>query len=215
MWIIRFLAAVSLFCAFQAIAVEQPLTYMRSSIALALMDPPQSDKPPTPHKIINFDVDIREAGNFRNQQGWYSLSGLSERRGVLVMENAPGIVPLEPAQQYAPLDVLMLEDDGTITQIFPSIVLAEMAQPINSAKPVQALLYLQGGTTEREGIKPSDKVEYQAFRKKTVMLGTTPPAAQNSAVQTQQAAPTRPVDINDLLNAPPAKAPKTMRPTKK
>lgn len=61
-----------------------------------------------------------------------------------------------------PLDMLFIDDAGTVVQVSPDAVpYSEM--PIPSAQPVRAVLELNAGTARRLGIAPGAKVEHPIF----------------------------------------------------
>jgi len=63
-----------------------------------------------------------------------------------------------------PLDMLFIRADGTIHHIHQRAIPHDETG-IDSNGPVQAVLELNGGTVQRLGIKPGDKVEHPIFAK--------------------------------------------------
>jgi uncharacterized membrane protein (UPF0127 family) len=66
-------------------------------------------------------------------------------------------------ETYIPLDIIFIDGQGTIAEIF------EQAEPlsrkqISSKSPVSAVLEITGGTSTRLGIKPGDRVTHPALR---------------------------------------------------
>jgi len=73
-----------------------------------------------------FDLSLHVA-----MQGWLSLTSPSDKNGVLIIFAAPSLSPVIRTAQYAPLDVLMIDKEGTIKQIAPNIILSEFAAHTN------------------------------------------------------------------------------------
>jgi uncharacterized membrane protein (UPF0127 family) len=167
------------------------LTYTRTEIVLmraSMLDkgpaplPWQRDSLPADSPGVIFSVEIRDGMTLYNQEGWYNLSGLSQKNGLLLLFSAPGIAPLAPMSQYAPLDVLMVDKEGTVIQIMPNLVLANLEEDMMPQSPILAFLFLPGGTCEANGINPGDRVIHKAFKRSPAVLTTpTNPVPQPKA----------------------------------
>ena len=117
-----------------------------------------------------FDVEVRDGSTFYNQQGWINVGRLGENTGLLLTFGAPIVAPIVPAAQYAPLDILMLNDEGKILQILPKLVLSELSEEIYPENPISAFLIIDGGSSESLSIVPGDTIEYKLFKKPPVVL---------------------------------------------
>ena len=65
---------------------------------------------------------------------------------------------------FITLDMLFIRADGTIARI------AERTEPLStrtipSGEPVLSVLEINGGVSEKLGIKPGDKVEHALFKR--------------------------------------------------
>lgn len=65
---------------------------------------------------------------------------------------------------YIPLDMLFIRKDGTVARI------AERTEPLStrtipSGEPVLSVLEINGGVSEKLGIKPGDRVEHPLFKR--------------------------------------------------
>jgi len=170
-----------------------PLFYTRSNIVVIRKTPPQKTIPPLPWQAqgqptvvqddprVLFDVEVRDAMALYSQKGWFNLSSPSEKDGVLLAFSASGTTPIVHSTQYAPLDILLIDHEGTITQIIPNIKLSELDQDIVPSSPVLAFLFLKGGLCEKLSIRPGDTVEYKLFRKPPVVLTVPAPANPSPA----------------------------------
>ncbi|MDE3015877.1 MAG: DUF192 domain-containing protein [Pseudomonadota bacterium] len=159
-----------------------PLFYSRSDIAIVRRTPvalpwlpPVPDAHNAAPRRVIFGVEVRDATTLYNQKGWFNLSSPSDNGGVLMLFAAPGIAPIVPAAQYAPLDILMIDSEGTITQIVPNVTLSELQQEITPASPVMAFLFLKGGACKKFSIEPGDSVDYPRFKKPPAVLSIVPP----------------------------------------
>lgn len=156
---------------------SMPLLYSRAGIAIKREHPPQvellpwqkpEDVPPATDIILN--VEVRDAANFYNQKGWFSLSAPADQSGVMLAFTEPTLAPITPSTQYAPLDILMIDRHGKIVQIAPNLVLSELSEDIYPKDPVQAFLLMAGGACAKYSINPGDTVEYKLFKKPPPML---------------------------------------------
>lgn len=151
-----------------------PLLYSRSAITIltasANTPPPLPWQAKTADAGIRFDVHVRDGTTLYNQTGWYNLSSPEEKTGDLFVFAALTMAPIIPNANYTPLDILFVNQEGTVEQIAPSLVLAELQDEIYPKNPVLALLFLKGGTCETLGIKPGDEIRYPIFKKPPVLL---------------------------------------------
>ena len=109
--------------------------------------------------------------NARNEQaGWYNLNGLEEHKGVMMFFKEPVLLPITRLMEYAPLDIVFIDNVGTITQILPSVKLSTLDHDIVPEKPVLAFLFLQGGVAERLSINPGDEIENALFKKSELII---------------------------------------------
>ncbi len=172
---------------------SSPLFYTRATIAVMRKSPPQKTIPPLPWSKeqpvvvaeasnVGFDVEVRDGMTLYNQKGWFNLSSPSEKNGVLMVFAAPGQPPVIPMTQYAPLDILLIDGEGTIAQIIPNITLSELDRDIVPPSPVLAFLFLKGGSCQKLSINPGDVVDYKLFRRPpTVLSAPISPARREPA----------------------------------
>ncbi len=187
--------------------VEAQLFFSRAQIAVVRAQPPAIapefpwQEASTENPRLPFNVEIRDGTTLFNQQGWYNLSAPQERSGVMMVFPAPQIVPIVSSTQYAPLDILLIDKEGTITQIVPNLALSTLEEDIYPAKPALAMLFVKGGTCAKLSIQPGDAIDYKLFRKPPPVLSAAPekpapapapalaPAVQNPVAKPVQAAP--------------------------
>ncbi|MDE3060896.1 MAG: DUF192 domain-containing protein [Pseudomonadota bacterium] len=177
-----------------AFAYEAPLLYSRTGILIHRAAPPpvvtslpwaKEVKTAPGNSDISFEVEVRDAMTMYRQAGWFDLSGLSDKSGALMAFTEPGAFPVVRMEQYAPLDILLIDEHGTIAQIIPNIVLADLRQDIVPPSPVLALLFLKGGLCEKLSIRPGDIVDYKLFSKPPAVLS----APQSASPPSSPAAP--------------------------
>jgi hypothetical protein len=183
-----------------------PLLYNRTHLIILRNHLPVQDPPPLPwqtspeeytNPALDFDTEVRDGMVMYNQEGWFNLSNLPERSSVLLAFSAPGSLPIVPLQQYAPLDILLVNQEGKIVQIIPNMVLSQLQQEIYPENPILAILLLKGGDCAKLSINPGDMVDYKIFRKPPLVLSAPP--TQLPAV----AAPAATKPVNTLPDAPP------------
>lgn len=140
----------------------------------------QLPEPPTPDfpwqepvkeaPRIQLDVEIRDAHSMYRQEGWFSFTGPKGKHSVMMVFPQPEIAPLMPTEQYAPLDILMVNKEGKIFQIVPDLVLAKLEEYILPPSPALAFIFLEGGFCQRYSVTPGDYVEYALFKQPPPVL---------------------------------------------
>jgi uncharacterized membrane protein (UPF0127 family) len=184
---------------------EGTFTYTRTNMVI-MRESMQSDAlPPLPWQEetaspdspgVIFDIEIRDGQSLYSQKGWYNLSGPSEKSGVMLMFDHPGIVPIINSAQYAPLDILMVDSQGIIAQIVPNLMMAALEQEILPSSPIKAFLFLKGGACELMNIQPGDRVLYKGFKQ--------PPTVLSAPSRPQQPVASQPVtSMKPLAPTPP------------
>lgn len=194
--------------------VESPLTYSRTNIlilrASGNTEPEPEKKETLPWRKgedaqetadtlsgLVFDVEVRDASVMYNQSGWYNLSSMSDQSGVMLMFDHPGIAPVSASAQYVPLDVLMVDEEGIISQIVPNLMMSQMTADILPTAPVKAFLILKGGTCSAMRIQPGDRVLYKQFKQPPTVLsvpsGSPAPAPVAPATTSSPAPPREPL----------------------
>lgn len=181
----------------QAGAADMPLVYARSTLLIKMKTPVDAAYPG-----VAFDTEIRDAEAASKVPGWFSIASMTDYKGAMLTYSAPTYVAINPSNEFAPADILMMDAYGNIVQLMPSIVLSELQETLLSAQPVVAVLYMKGGTCARHGIKPGDTVEYKLFKKRPVVLTAPENASQNSTIQSSTGG--SPPTVLPTPNLPPA-----------
>lgn len=165
-------------------AEEMPLFYARTTVVILpqrLQAPPppplpwlpkQEENSPQnitqPAQGLSFDAELRDARSVHTA-GWVNLSDLGEFQALMLMFPSPVMAAIRPVRDYSAYDVLTVSQDGQIRQILPNLVLAELQQPYQTPSEVKAILYLRGGTCDRRGIAPGDRVLHKTFKAPTAV----------------------------------------------
>lgn len=124
--------------------------------------------PSAPEPLV-FNVEVRGERAMR-LEGITSLARLDDTSGVMIMFGAPIDLPQMRLNIYTPIDALMVDEEGTIFQIMPELVLGQMAEDIPNRKPVLAFLYLKAGVCAEKGIVPGSRIEHPFFMPKPTVL---------------------------------------------
>lgn len=137
-------------------------TYQRGSISIARASisatlPWQNEAP------LTLSVDIRPANALYQQEGWMNLSGLQQDSAMMFVFEKAQPASLRKMDYYQPIDVLWVDETGTITSIAPRLILAEQQAALSDPKPSKALLMLAGGTVETQRIALGDKLQGTEF----------------------------------------------------
>lgn len=117
---------------------------------------------PVPHAPLTYDVEIRPEDALRLEY-IHSLNSLNDSTGVMIAFTAPSVVPLPAWQTPTAVDALFVSNNGTIVQILPNVVLADLKQDIMAQVPIKAFLFLRAGSAAARGIHPQDVVVSKKF----------------------------------------------------
>ena len=155
-----------------------PVFYSRTNIVIlhsgAATPPSQMPMPwqqPSPESnSVVLDVEVRDGMGLYNQNGWFNLSDYSDHDGVLLTFSKPTTPPITRIAQYAPVDILLVNQQGKITQIIPNLLLSDLEQDIYPDAPITALLFMKGGRCESLSIKPGDEIQHALFKKPPTIL---------------------------------------------
>ncbi|MGH7045654.1 MAG: DUF192 domain-containing protein [Stellaceae bacterium] len=108
-----------------------------------------------------FTVELAETPA-QMEQGLMFRRTLAPDAGMLFDFKAPTMATMWMHNTLIPLDMLFVDQRGRIVNIAQRAV-PESDQTIAAAAPVRAVIELNGGTAERLGIKPGDRVLYPIF----------------------------------------------------
>lgn len=181
-----------------AAATPQPVTFERGTVLVL----PSHPKDAGNQGGVLFDVDIRDFGSVHNP-AWFDFASFGENRGLLLTLAFAAPITIYPVNHFAKLDILLLDDFGTILKILPNIALSELSEPVGSGQPVLAVLYLRGGMVDALGVQPGDSVRYKIFRKHPEVRSIeTPPVPAVEKPKPPEAVKPAPVKPTDLSTAP-------------
>lgn len=154
-----------------------PLLFTRANVTVVRksMPPlPWSPAEPAANPEMVFDTEIRDGTTLYNQSGWINLSSPGASQSILFAFSAPVIAPIIPSQNYAALDFLLIDRQGTIIQILPKLRLSTLQEEIQPSKPISAFMLLRGGTCEAYSINPGDYVLHGLFKRPPKVIAAPP-----------------------------------------
>lgn len=96
------------------------------------------------------------------EQGLMFRRSLARDAGMLFDFKEPTMATMWMHNTLIPLDMLFVDQHGRIVNIAQRAV-PQSDETIAAAAPVRAVIELNGGTTERLGIKPGDRVLFPIF----------------------------------------------------
>ena len=144
----------------ESIRIESPSEPLFSGKTETAKDPILPVAPP--HAPFTYDVEIRPEDALRLEY-IHSLNELNDTTGVMIAFGAPSMVSLPVMQTPTPVDAFFIAKDGTILQIYPNVVLANLKQEVMAPVPVKAFLFLRSGSAAARGIRPHDVVVSKKF----------------------------------------------------
>ncbi len=113
------------------------------------------------HARHRFTVELAETPE-QLQQGLMFRPSLAPDAGMLFDFKAPTVATMWMRNTLIPLDMLFVNAAGTIVTIRARAIPGSDAI-ISAGVPVRAVLELNGGTAERLGIAPGDRVRHPIF----------------------------------------------------
>lgn len=146
-------------------ALAQPLIFERADIRIdpvAIVPLKPGDEAAPPRVPIAYNVEVR-AEDAMKLEYIHTLNTLTDTSGVVIAFSAPSIAALPRMQVFTPVDALYVAEDGTIMQIYPDVVLAELTQEIYSTEPIKAFVFLKAGEVDARGIRPKDIISGPMF----------------------------------------------------
>lgn len=133
---------------------QRAVSFERSTLVIA----GNSDGKPVRHR---FDVELAKTGE-QHSYGLMFRRSLPANAGMLFDYGAPQHVLMWMRNTFIPLDMLFVAVDGRITRIVQRTV-PQSLENIESKGKVRAVLEVNGGTVQRLGIKPGDRVLHGIF----------------------------------------------------
>jgi uncharacterized membrane protein (UPF0127 family) len=123
-----------------------------------------------PRESIRYDVEIRNADALRLEY-IHTLNTLTPATGILIALDAPEMRAMPAYSVMTPVDVLFVAEDGSIVQIYPEAIMADLTQAIEAPSEVKAFIFLKSGQAKVRAIRPRDRVYGSPFN--------PPPPVQN------------------------------------
>lgn len=118
---------------------------------------------------IDVEVEIRPQDALRLE--WiHTLNTLPADKGVMIVLEEPMPLPLMPLQVFTPIDVIVIDAQGLVSQLIPNVALANLTQEIMANRPTKAFLYMKAGTISDNLLEPGDRIEHPHFRPEQTVL---------------------------------------------
>jgi uncharacterized membrane protein (UPF0127 family) len=152
--------------AFSACLVWMLVALVPSAVLAQAAAPPAALEPLTivsGGKRLVFQVEVMRTPDQR-ARGLMHRNYMPEDRGMLFDFARTEPVAMWMQNTYITLDMLFIRVDGTIARI------AERTEPLStrtipSGEPVLSVLEINGGVSEKLGIKPGDRIEHALFKR--------------------------------------------------
>jgi len=109
-----------------------------------------------------FEVELAVTPQQRSQGLMYRRNMLPDAGMLFDFGRQPTRASMWMRNTFIPLDMLFIKADGEIESIAARTV-PHSLETISSDGPVRGVLELNGGTADRLGIKPGDRVEHPIF----------------------------------------------------
>lgn len=117
---------------------------------------------PTGKRVIQkFDIEIAQIPEEREQGLMYRKS-MSDKQGMLFMFEYPEPQSFWMRNTYISLDIIYLNEKMEVVSIQKNAP-PQSEKPLPSGKPAQYVLEINGGLSDKLGIKPGMKVAWQDY----------------------------------------------------
>lgn len=117
---------------------------------------------PEPRPITQVSTEIRSQEAL-SLEYIHPLNTLTPTTGVMIALDSPLMMPLPRFNVYAASDVLFVDENGTIIQILPNHIPAQVSQEILAPRAIKAFLYMKAGMVESNQIRPRDRISASIF----------------------------------------------------
>jgi uncharacterized membrane protein (UPF0127 family) len=149
---LRFFAALFLIAAALTGTASALESFRTAALAIETADGKRHD----------FTVELAETPK-QQEQGLMFRRDMKPDAGMLFVGDGDAVLTMWMKNTFIPLDMVFIAKDGRITHIRKRAV-PQSLETISSGGPVRAVLELNSGVTDRLGIKPGDRVIYDAFK---------------------------------------------------
>ncbi|TAE33740.1 MAG: DUF192 domain-containing protein [Alphaproteobacteria bacterium] len=113
-------------------------------------------------RTFDFIITIQNAQS--NAANWiYDATDVHDEFGLLYVFDTPTTTRIDPSENQSAYDIIMISSYGEIRSIAKNIIPSELAEPIEVQRPVKALLYVEGGITNKYDIRVRDKIYHPLF----------------------------------------------------
>lgn len=181
MWNIRLLlTSIFVLIAPAAFAAENPVIFQRDVVTYVPVTPvevieeapaegEEEAEPEPPREAFDIDVEIRPQDALRLE--WiHTLNNLKDKQGVMIVLSEAMQIPLMPLQVFTPLDVIVIDERGAVSQLIPNVVLATLGEDIVASRPTRAFLYMRAGSIAANRMQPADMVDHPYFTPQQTVL---------------------------------------------
>ena len=150
--------------AFMVTSASNPLLFTREVITIVPKQAPLDEDgfPGAPRLDITYLAEVRDERALHLEE-MHSLTQLAENSAIAIAYNAPTVIALPRYHVRQKMDVLFVDDEGTILQMLPSHIPAESNAQLISDTPIKAWVYLKEGQIAARDIRPQDRVEGSMF----------------------------------------------------
>ncbi len=134
--------------------------FERASIRIDPIPTAQSSDPKSPVEAragVTYSVEVRGQDALRLEY-IHTLNTLTDATGVMITFLAPTLIGLPALRDYTAIDAIFIGGDGSILQIAPGVVLAELEVEVMAKEPVKAFLFLKAGQVAAHQLRPHDMI---------------------------------------------------------
>ena len=118
---------------------------------------PSEILPVLPRTAKEFVVELRPPA-FLTQKDFIAHQPFGDKEGMLILLDPPQAMKLTATNLLGKSDILLVKEDGLISQIAPDVNLRELDEPIDSSEMLRAFVFLKAGTAKASDIQPGDRV---------------------------------------------------------
>lgn len=137
------------------------LIFERADVYIESPTPTAKEQAPS-HPPLKYTVELRTEEAMRLEY-IHTLNSLTPSTGVMITLDSPAMVPAPKMNVYTPVDVLFVDDAGSVLKIAPATNLSELDEPLQVHSPIKAFLFLKAGEAAARSLQLGDRLRGRMF----------------------------------------------------
>jgi len=146
---------------------DAPVVFSRTIVRIYPLVMP--NQPPPQPPVIELPAELRPIAYFKNPS-LYIAGRLAEQEAYLIPLPQRDIHMLEQTNIFMPMDIVVINYQGIIRQIFPEFILNNLQAPIQLPPDSAGVLFLASGRAAKLGLRPQFLAQHPIFTNPPMVL---------------------------------------------